>query len=172
MKKLIIAILMMVATPLAMMAQKSSATPKFGHFDSSVIMQAMPEFKSAQDTLQALGNQYDEEIKRLQNELQKKHEEYEAQKNNLLEPVRQRREQELTELNNRFQQSLQDSQVNFQKVQNEKLQAIQKKLLEAVKKVGDAGGYVYIMDTAAGIPYISTTISNDVSVEIKKALGI
>ncbi len=172
MRKFIIATLMLVAAPIAMMAQKTAATPKFGHFDSSVIMQAMPEFAAAQTELQALGKQYDEEMKRLQDELQKKYEEYETQKSNLLEPVRQRREQELTELNNRFQQSLQDSQTAFQKAQVEKQTAIQKKLLEAVKKVGDAGGYVYIMDVAAGIPYISTTLSTDVTAEIKKALGI
>ena len=35
-----------------------------------------------------------------------------------------------------------------------------------------AGGYVYIMDLTAGIPYISTQLSKDVTAEIKAKLGL
>ena len=49
---------------------------------------------------------------------------------------------------------------------------IRQKVLGAVKQIGDAGGYVYIMDTSMGIPYISATLSTDVTAEIKSKLGI
>ena len=52
------------------------------------------------------------------------------------------------------------------------MQAIQTKVLDAIKAVGQAGGYVYIMDIAGGIPYISTTLSTDVTADVKKKLGI
>jgi outer membrane protein len=52
------------------------------------------------------------------------------------------------------------------------MQAIQTKVLDAIKAVGQAGGYVYIMDIAGGVPYISTTLSTDVTAEVKKKLGI
>ena len=52
------------------------------------------------------------------------------------------------------------------------MQAIADKVREVVKAIGDAGGYVYIMDTTSGIPYISTTLSTDVTAEVKKKLGI
>ena len=67
---------------------------------------------------------------------------------------------------------MQDNQQAFQKAQAEKLQTITEKVLAAVKKIGEAGGYVYIMDTTTGIPYISTTLSTDITPELKKALGI
>ena len=38
--------------------------------------------------------------------------------------------------------------------------------------MGQEGGYVYIMDISAGIPYISTTLSTDVTAEIKQKLGL
>ena len=41
-----------------------------------------------------------------------------------------------------------------------------------IKAVGQAGGYVYIMDVTGGIPYISTTLSTDVTAEVKKKLGM
>ena len=37
--------------------------------------------------------------------------------------------------------------------------------------MGKAGGYVYIMDVSAGIPYISDTLSKDVTAEVKAQLN-
>ena len=52
------------------------------------------------------------------------------------------------------------------------MQAITTKVLEAIKAVGQAGGYVYVMDTASGIPYISTTLSTDLTSQVKAKLGL
>ncbi len=165
MKKFILAACIMLA-PLGLMAQK------FGHFNSTEIVPLMPEYTTAQSELQTLGKQYEDDLKRMQDEFQKKYEEYQKEQANLLENVRQRREAELQDLSNRIQQSAQDNQQAYQKAYNEKMQAISAKITAAVKVIGDAGGYVYIMDTTAGIPYISTKLSTDISAELKKALGI
>jgi outer membrane protein len=52
------------------------------------------------------------------------------------------------------------------------MQAITTKVLDAIKAVGQAGGYVYIMEMGAGIPYISTTLSTDVTAQVKTKLGL
>jgi outer membrane protein len=52
------------------------------------------------------------------------------------------------------------------------MQAIQTKVLDAIKQVGQAGGFVYIMDNAGGIPYISSTLSTDVTSQVKTKLGL
>ncbi|MBQ1973999.1 MAG: OmpH family outer membrane protein, partial [Paraprevotella sp.] len=114
----------------------------------------------------------EDDLKRMQDELQKKGAEYEAEKANLLDNVRIRREAELEDLYKRIQQSYQDNQLALQKVSQEKMQAISELMSAAIKKIGDAGGYVYIMDISAGIPYISSTLSTDLTGEIKKALGV
>ena len=44
-------------------------------------------------------------------------------------------------------------------------------LVEAIKLVGKNGGYVYIMDVSAGIPYISETLSKDVTADVKAQLN-
>ena len=99
--------------------------------------------------------------------------EFQKEQANLLDNVRQRREQELNDLYQRYQQSVADNQQAFQKAQMEKLQGIQEKVMAAVKKVGEEGGYVYLMDTSSGaVPYINEKLSTDVAPEIKKALGI
>lgn len=165
MKKLLIIAIVMIA-PLSMMAQK------FGHFNSTEIVSSMPEYTAAQSELENLAKQYEDDLKRMQEELQKKGEDFEREQAGLLDNVRQRRQQELQDLYQRMQQSVQDNQQAFQKAQAEKMQAISDKVMAAVKKVGDAGGYVYIMDVTMGIPYISSSLSTDVTPDIKRALGL
>ena len=157
MKKVILMALLLV--PMSIFAQK------FGHFDSSAIIQLMPEYTTAQTEIQQLQAQYE-------NDLKKKSEEYEKEKANLLDNVRQRRETELQDLYNRIQQSYQDNQKSLQETSQQKMQAISDKMLGVIKQIGTEGGYVYIMDVSAGIPYISTTLSTDVTADIKQKLGL
>ena len=108
----------------------------------------------------------------MQDELNKKSEEFEAQKATLPANIAERRQAELQELLNRMQQYYQDGEQHMQKASSEKMGAISEKLRAAIKEVGVAGGYVYIMDTAAGVPYISETLSTDVTETVKAKLGI
>lgn len=164
MKKLLL--LIFLIAPIGVFAQK------FGHFNSADIIQLMPEYKTAQTELETLQKQYEDDLKRMQDELQKKVAAYEKESANLLDNVRQRREAELQDLNQRIQQSYQDNQMALQKASQEKMQNISNKMLTAIKEIGQAGGYVYIMDVTAGVPYISTTLSTDVTAELKKKLGL
>lgn len=163
MKKILFAILMMA--PLSMFAQK------FAHCNTAEIITNTKEYTAAQTEMENLAKQYDEDLKRMQDELQKKYEEYQKEAPKLLDNVKQRREAELQDLQQRLQEALQDNQQTLQKLQSEKLSAIQELVLSAIKKVGEAGGYVYVFD-ASGIPYINTAQSTDVTAEVKKALGI
>lgn len=164
MKKLIL--LAMLFAPLTMLAQK------FGHVNSQEIIQAMPEYATAKTSIEALQKQYESDLKTMQDELQKKSDAYDKEKATLPENIKQRREQELQDLYQRIQQSYQDNQQALQKATQEKMQAISTKVSEAIKAVGSTGGYVYIMDTTGGIPYISTTLSTDVTTQVKGKLGL
>lgn len=165
MNKKLIAILFMMA-PLAIFAQK------FGHLNSADIIQVMPEYTTAQTELQKLEKQYSDELKMMETELSKKSEEYEAQKATLPANIQQRREQELQELYGRMQQYYQQSQQELMQASQEKQAAIVEKINKAIKEVGVAGGYLYIFDVASGIPYISETLSTDVTGAVKAKLGI
>jgi len=164
MKKLLIMLLM--CAPIAAFAQK------FGHVNSQEIVQAMPEFTKARTDIEALTKQYEADLKSMQEELQKKSEAYEKEQATLPANVKQRREQELQEMYQKIQQSYQDNQQALAKEQSEKMQAITSKVLAAIKEVGQAGGFVYIMDLTGGIPYISTTLSTDVTAQVKAKLGL
>jgi len=165
MKRILIAIL--IIAPLSLSAQK------FAHFNSADIIPNMKEYVTATEEIQAMAKQYEDDMKLMQEELQKKSEEYQKEQANLLENVRQRREQELQDLYQRLQQSYQDNQQALEKARQEKLGAINEKVLAAVKKVGESGGYIYVVDINTGaIPFVNSQLSTDVSNLIKKEVGI
>lgn len=164
MKKLLF--MLMMLAPMA-----ASAQAKFGHVDANEIMQAMPEFTKARTDIEALAKQYDADLKSMQEEIQKKAEALEKEQATLPANIKQRREQELQEMYQKYQQSAQDNQQALAKEQSEKMQPIQKKLLDAINAVGQAGGYVYIMQTGSAL-YISTTLSTDVTAQVKAKLGL
>ena len=164
MKKLILAAL--IALPMSAFAQK------FAHVNSATIIPAMPEYTTAQTELQTLGKQYQDEIQRIQDELKSKYEDYQKNGASLPDATKQRREQELTDLQQRLQQYGQTAEQEMAKAEQEKLQAISEKVTKAIQEIGTAGGYVYIMDTSAGIPFINETISTDVTNQVKAKLGI
>lgn len=166
MKKILLAILM--AAPLTVMAQT-----KFAHFNSTEIIPNMKEYAAAQTELQNMQKQYEEDLKLMQDEMQKKYEDYQKESANLLDNVRARREQELNDLGQRYQQSLQDSQMALQKATQEKMGQISEKVLAVVKKLGEAGGYVYVVDTSSGaISFINDALSTDITAQVKKELGV
>ena len=165
MKKTLIIALMLA--PMSMFAQK------FAHFSSADVIPAMPEYTQAQTELKALGETYEKDLKAMQDELQSKSEAYDKEQATLPDNIKQRREQELQDLYQRMQQSYQDNQEALSQAQQDKLSAIQEKVIAALKKVGEAGGYIYIIDTTGGtIPFINTALSTDVTADVKKALGI
>lgn len=165
MNKKLIAILFMMA-PLAIFAQK------FGHLNSAEIIQAMPEYTTAQTEIQNLEKQMMNELQLLESELAKKSEAYEKEKATLPANIQQRREQELQELYGKMQQFYQNSQQELAQASQEKMAALTEKVSKVIKEVGVAGGYLYIFDIASGIPYISETLSTDVTAQVKAKLGI
>ena len=132
----------------------------------------MPEFTTARTDIEKLTQQYEADLKSMQDELQKKAETFEKEEATLPENIKTRRNQELQDLYQRIQQTYQDNQQALAKAQQEKMQAITAKVLDAIKAVGQEGGYVYVMDMSAGIPYISTTLSSDVTAQGKAKLGL
>ena len=165
MNKKLIAMLFFMA-PIALFAQK------FGHMNSADIIQAMPEYAAAQTEIQNLEKQFTNELQMMETELAKKGEAYEKEKATLPVNIQQRREQELQELYGRMQQYYQQSQAELQQASQEKMAMLSEKISKAIKEVGVAGGYLYIFDVASGIPYISETLSTDVTAAVKAKLGI
>ena len=165
MKKVIIALVALFAVTISANAQK------FGHVDTQSIMSNLPELTKVNGELQAIAQQYENDLKAMQDELQRKAEEYQKAQPTMSETAKKDEEAKLQEMYQKIQQTAQQNQQEFQKQQQEKMQPITNKLINAINNVGKAGGYVYIMDKAAGIPYISESLSKDVTADVKAELN-
>ena len=162
MKKLFLSL--MLIAPTALFAQK------FGHCDAQSIMTTMPEYIQAEADIKKIASQKEDELKSMQKEFQAKYEDYTKNESTMSASKKAEAEKELEALDQKVRQAYQDGQQELGKLQQEKMQPIMNKLVEAIKQVGKAGGYVYIMDIGSGIPYISDTLSEDVTAKVKAAL--
>ncbi len=164
MKKMILTLL--VALPMSVFAQK------FGHFNSADIIQCMPEYAAAQSKLNAQAKVYEDQLQEMQDELKLKADAYDKEKATMTDTQKQEREKELTAKNEIMQNYYQQSQKELEKAQQEERSKLSDKINQAIEEIGKTGGFVYIMDTTAGIPYISKTLSVDVTEQLKKKLGV
>lgn len=164
MKKMILTLL--VALPMSVFAQK------FGHFNSADIIQYMPEYAAAQSKLNAQAKVYEDRLQEMQDELKLKADAYDKEKATMTDTQKQEREKELTAKNEIMQNYYQASQKDLERVQQEERSKLFDKINQAVEEIGKTGGFVYIMDTTSGIPYISKTLSVDVTEQLKKKLGV
>jgi cationic outer membrane protein ompH len=149
MKKIIL--MLALVMPMTVFAQK------FGHCNQQEILSAMPELAKVRGEIEAAAKQYENELTAMQDEFKKKVEEYEKTKATMNATKQQETETSLGALQ--------------QKLQQEKMQPLVTKIQKAIENVGKAGNYVYIMDVSLGIPYISSTLSTDVTAAIKAEMN-
>ena len=162
-----IALLLLLIAPMSVFAQK------FGHVKFAEILTVMPEYTKAQTDIQAQQKQYEDEMKRASDELTKKFTEYQQEQANLPKNIQERRQKELQELQEKGMQFQADAQQQLQKAYAEMMEPIYKKIDDAIKAVGQEGGYVYIFDlNRTDIPFVNESLSTDVTPAVKGKLAL
>lgn len=157
---------LLIAMPLCVFAQK------FGMVSIQNIMINMPEYTAAMKELEATGQKYEAELKKMSDEFQIKYKEFEtlAADPNTPDAIKQRREQELQEMYTKSQQYQQSIAEDLQKQQEMALVPLQSKILDAVKAIGQEGGYVFIYPTGATI--YQGPMVEDVTPVVAERLGV
>ena len=162
-----IALILLLIAPMSVFAQK------FGHIKTQEILVAMPDYIKAQTDIQTMQKQYEDEMKRAQEEFNKKFTAYQEEQANLPKNIQERRQKELQELSQKGMQMQQDAQQELERSWMTMLEPIAKKIDDAIKAVGQDGGYVYIFDlNATQIPFVNETLSTDVTSAVKAKFGI
>jgi outer membrane protein len=147
---------------------------KFGHINSDELIQALPEFDSANAHLEKFRTDLVNALELMQVELNNKSEAYQKDQKNLTDIVRQTKEQELMDMNRRIQEFQQSAQTQLQQKQAELFQPIMAKVDKAIKDVGKENGYVYIFTIGQGssLVYFDEAKSTNVMTLAKAKLGI
>ncbi len=147
-----------VLVALTLAAMSVSAQVKLGHIETQKLIQAMPEWTAAQKT-------FEEE------QFQTKLAEYSEKMKTYSEAMRATTEEELQGLQQRIQRFQETAMAQLEKTQNDLMQPVMEKALNAIKEVGKENGFTYIFDMNAGILYAAEN-SQDVLPLVKKKLGL
>lgn len=167
MKKFVLALMLMM--PFTLMAQDL----KIAYINSQELITSMPEYEAALKQLEDMNLTYNQEGKKLQEELQKKYTEYATAADTLDAAIKRYKEAELQRLQQSIEEFTQNADANLKKKQQELLTPIVDKANKAVKEVGDANGFTYIIDTNNGqvVPYIGANAVNALPL-VKKVLNL
>ena len=142
---------------------------KYGHVNSSEILEVMPGVDSLQIKLQAFQQDLQTMYENMMTEYQTKKEKFDREVGTMSSAVRQVREKELLDLGNRIQEFQASAQEDLEDKQYELAKPFQDAIQEAINNVAKANGYSYSFDTIT-LLYYGT--SDDITPLVKKELGI
>lgn len=161
-------ILLLVAAALLFSVGTANAQ-KYGHVNSSEILQVMPGVDSLQVKLQAFQNDLQAMYESMMNEYQTKKDKFDREVGTMSSAVRQVREKELEDLGLRIQEFQSNAQEDLEEKQYELAKPFQDAIQNAIDKVAKANGFAYIFDTKILLYYES---GEDITPLVKKELGI
>ena len=144
---------------------------KFGHINSTALIQAMPETKHADSTLKKFAESLDSQLKTMSIEYQTKLQSYQSKSDSLPDAIKQVKEKELYDLQTRIQDFQQTAQESIQKKKEEVYGPILKKAEDAIKTLAKEKSYSYIFDTSVGAVVFAQE-SDDIMPIVKAKLGI
>ncbi len=160
-----------VLVALTLAAMSVSAQVKLGHIETQKLIQAMPEWTAAQKTFEEEQKKVNTELNGLREQFQTKLAEYSEKMKTYSEAMRATTEEELQGLQQRIQRFQETAMAQLEKTQNDLMQPVMEKALNAIKEVGKENGFTYIFDMNAGILYAAEN-SQDVLLLVKKKLGL
>jgi outer membrane protein len=145
---------------------------KFGHITSEQLLQAMPEYDSAQLQIQELRQQYDLEIERIQVEINKKIEEFNQSEATLSDLIKEAKASEIQEMQVRLQNFAQTAQQDLQQQSMSFVQPVMDKARGAINEVAKEKGLIYVFDLSQGNPVYTSEESLDMLPLVKTKLGL
>ena len=145
---------------------------KFGHITSELLLQAMPEYDSAQAELEELQQHYELEIERIQVEINKKIEEFNQNEATMSALIKEAKASEIQELQMRLQNFSQTAQQDLQQQGMRVIQPVMEKARKAINDVAKEHGLIYVFDLSQGNPVYTSEESLDMIPLVKAKLGI
>ena len=160
-----------VLVALTLAAMSVSAQVKLGHIETQKLTPAMPHWTAAQKTIAEAQKKVNTDLNDLREQLQTKLAEYSEKMKNYSEAMRTTTKEELQGLQQRIQRFQETAMAQLEKTQNDLMQPVMEKALNAIKEVGKENGFTYIFDMNAGILEAAEN-SQGVLPLVKKKLGL
>lgn len=167
MRKILVIVAMILVTT-------ASFAQKFAYVDSDYILKKIPTYKAAQDQLDKLAQQYQQEVEARYAEVEKMYKDFQTEKILLTEEMKNKREEEIITK----ERAAKDLQMRYFgrdgmlfKKREELVKPIQDQVFNAVKEIATEGGFAIIFDAAASPNMLYTNPRYDKSDEVLQKLG-
>lgn len=165
--------ILFVSIALFIFAAVTSAQ-KFAFIDTEYILNNIPSYKAANDQLDKISQQWQQEIESQYSEIDKMYKDYQAEKVLLTEDMRKKREDAIIE-KERSVKELQKKYFGqegmlYQKRQ-ELVKPIQDEVYNAAKDIANENSYAVLFDSASGPTMLYFNPRYDISDEVLKKLG-
>jgi outer membrane protein len=147
---------------------------KYAFVDTEYILNRIPSYKAAQDQLDKLAGDWQEEIETQYGEIEKMYKDFQAEKVLLTEEMKIQKEEEIVNRENevkQLQQTYFGRDGNLFKKRQELIKPIQDEVYQAVKEIAAEGNYAVIFDTASGANMLYTNPKYDKSDDVLEKLG-
>jgi outer membrane protein len=148
------------------------AQQKYGHINSSEILDAMPEYKQLNATVEGRKKQYAYQLQRMYEDYERKGKEVKEYGMSMMEAVREERLKEIDSLQQAIQGFEGTAQGEIEKLQMKLMKPLNDKYLKIVQAVAKENGYTYIFDLASGNVVYHPETTGDVTDLVKKKMGI
>lgn len=127
-------------------AQKS----KIGHLDAAKLMENLPQRDSLANLIKSKYEMKQGQLQNAQAELERNYQEYMSNRETMDASLRSLKESELQNSQASLQQFAQDIQTELAQYEQDLLLPLQDKVRAAIKKVAEANGFIYILDSSIG----------------------
>ena len=160
---------------LILMSSPALAQHKIAYIDSDKIYQNYPEFTTAQQSLDRLAQQWEQDLAERQEALDEMFEEYQARELLYTSESRQERQNEIIaaeeELERmRMQYFGPEGQLFHQ--QEQILRPIQERVLAVIQEIAEAEGYDYVFDRNGDFVFLYANESLDITDLVLEELGV
>lgn len=154
----------------------SATAQKFAYIDTKYILLHMPSYAAAQQELNRLSNEWQEEIAKKYENIDKLARAYEAEKVLLTDDMKKRRSEEIeqkrAEAKEMQKQKFGANEGELFKKREELLSPIQEEIYNALVDVAESGGYHGIFDKANQSNLLYTNPKYDLSDKVLKKMGL
>lgn len=169
MKKLILVFSVLILSATSVFSQK------FAYVDTDYILGNIPAYKEAQEQLDKLVAQWEEEIKQAYSEIEAMYKQFQVDQHLLTEDMKRKKENEIIEKEKELK-SLQRKRFGPEgdrfKKEQELIKPIQDEIYNAIKELAVNSSYGVIFDAASSsLTMLYTDSKYDVSDDVLKALG-
>jgi outer membrane protein len=132
-----------------------NAQGKLGHINGQLLLEHMPQYQLAYDTLKLLQADYENTLRGMEAEVQKKYQEYQSmEKQNSPKVLLESKAQEVTNLQQGMEDLRQSASEDISEQQVKRFQPILDKAKAAIADVAKANGYTYVFDSGEGTPLL------------------